>query len=99
MRVELLYFDGCPNWQLADERVREALRRTGHEDVAVDHRAVDSFKDAEEVGFTGSPTILLDGRDPFAVDGAPVGMSCRVYWTPDGTAGSPTVSQLVDAFS
>ena len=26
MRIELLYFDGCPNWRVADERLTEALR-------------------------------------------------------------------------
>jgi hypothetical protein len=45
-------------------------------------------------GFVGSPTILVDGRDPFAGAEASFGMTCRVYQTPDGLAGSLTPDQL-----
>lgn len=55
--------------------------------------------EAEELGFIGSPTVLVDGRDPFARGGEPVAMACRVFRTPDGLAGSPTVEQLVEALS
>ena len=27
--MQLLYFDGCPNWRLAEDRLRAALRRVG----------------------------------------------------------------------
>jgi hypothetical protein len=42
--------------------------------------------------------VLLDGRDPFAGD-APRSfeVSCRVYLTPEGLAGVPSVQQLVEA--
>ncbi|CAM4190896.1 hypothetical protein [Janibacter anophelis] len=34
MRVQLLYFDGCPHWQVADGRIRDALETLGiHVDV------------------------------------------------------------------
>jgi len=36
----------------------------------------------------------VDGVDIFADADAPVGLSCRVYQTPDGPAGSPTLEQL-----
>jgi hypothetical protein len=45
--------------------------------------------------FRGSPTILLDGRDPFADAPSPTGSACRVYVTENGAAGSPTVEQLM----
>lgn len=32
MDVTLLYFDGCPSWQIADERLR-ALRDERHFDL------------------------------------------------------------------
>jgi hypothetical protein len=47
--------------------------------------------------FRGSPTVLVDGRDPVLDRDAPVGLSCRVYRTVDGLAGSPTLEQLVAA--
>ncbi len=41
-----------------------------------------------------SPTVLIDGVDPFADPDAPVGLSCRVYRTAGGVEGSPTLEQL-----
>ena len=95
VRVTLRYFDGCPNWRTADERVREALERTGRSAVEVQYERVETQDDAERLAFVGSPTILVDGIDPFAVADAPVGLACRVYATPEGLRGSPTVDQLV----
>ena len=96
VRVALRYFDGCPNWQTADVRLREALDSTGHAHVRVEHEQVETFEDAERLGFIGSPTVLVDGRDPFGVPGAPVGLACRLYVTPEGLDGSPTVDQLTE---
>jgi len=45
-------------------------------------------------GFVGSPTILVDGRGPVCGAEAAFGLTCRVYQTPDGLAGSPTPEQL-----
>lgn len=60
----------------------------------VAYRKVDSPEAAEELSFRGSPTVLVNGRDPFAQGDEPVGLSCRIYQTPDGPAGSPTLDQL-----
>lgn len=94
--MTLRYFDGCPNWQIADANLREALDATGHVDVSVDHEKVETAEAAERLGFIGSPTVLIDGYDPFAAPGAPVGLACRIYRTPAGLRGSPTVEQLSD---
>ena len=88
-----LNFDDCPNWQLADGRLREALIRAGRTDVRVEHRRVATLAEAEAAEFVGSPTVLVDGRDPFA------GLSCRVYRTGKGLAGAPTVEQMVEVLS
>ncbi|MDP3891530.1 thioredoxin family protein [Nocardioides sp.] len=95
MRVELLYFDGCPNWTVAEERLHEALRSVDREGVHVAKVRVGSPQEAEELGFIGSPTIRFDGVDPFASGCELVGLACRVYATPDGLGGSPTTAQLV----
>lgn len=96
MRVELLYFDGCPNWTLADERLAQALRAVHRDDVTVARCKVETTSQAEALGFTGSPTVRVDGVDPFATGDEQVGLACRVYLTPDGLSGSPTVAQLVE---
>lgn len=98
MTVTLLYFPGCPNWQAADTNLRAALEEAGA-DVAVRRQVVDTVEDAERHGFLGSPTILIDGRDPFAEPGAVPGLSCRVYRTVAGVAGAPTVAQLRTALA
>jgi hypothetical protein len=99
MQVTVLYFDGCPHWRTAEARVREALLRLRRDDVTVARRLVDSTEQAEAEGFRGSPTILVDGRDPFAGSQTPGGLSCRVYTTPAGLAGAPTVAQLVEVLA
>ena len=91
MDVTLLYFDGCPSWQTTNRRLRELADEYG---VDLAHREVDTPQAAEEMSFRGSPTVLVDGRDPFAQGDEPVGLSCRIYQTPDGPAGSPTLEQL-----
>lgn len=91
MQVELLYFDECPNWKVADVRLRELAAEL---DFELTRRLVSSPDEAEALSFRGSPSIIIDGRDRFAVDTDPVGLSCRIYETPDGPAGSPTVDQL-----
>lgn len=97
--MRLLYFDGCPHWSVADERLRTALARVGRESQPIEHVLVETPEDAERLGFIGSPTVFIGGRDPFAKGGESFGLACRVYSTPEGLAGSPTVDQLVEALS
>lgn len=94
MQIELSYFSDCPNWRIAAERLDRVLAGRGQ---TVDHVLVESAEQAEAIGFRGSPTIRIDGRDPFARGDEPYGLACRVYVTPDGLAGSPTIEQLLAA--
>lgn len=95
MEITLQYFDSCPNWSVAAERL--AVIAAERSDITVKHRLIENLSDAEAVAFRGSPSILLDGVDPFVDPSAGVGLACRVYMTPAGLAGSPTVEQLRDA--
>lgn len=99
MDVRLLFFDDCPNWRLTNERLREALARAGRDDVRVQHRLVATAEQAAIAGFRGSPTVLVDGQDPFADPAAPAGLSCRVFRTEAGLAGAPSVEQLLAVLS
>jgi hypothetical protein len=60
---------------------------------------VETPEDVERLRFAGSPTILLNGTDPFDEPSGEYGLACRVYRTPEGPAGSPTTDQLRDALS
>ncbi|WP_457255854.1 thioredoxin family protein [Pedococcus sp. P5_B7] len=99
MDVRLLYFDGCPHSALADERLRTALARVGRDVERIEHVLVETPEDAERLGFIGSPTILLDGQDPFATGDEQAALACRVFSSAEGRAGSPTVDQLVEVLS
>jgi len=93
MEVELQYFDECPNWRVTGDHLRALAGE--FTDVTLTRHLVDTPEEADRVRFRGSPTILLNGVDPFATESDPVGdLSCRVYQTPDGPAGSPTLDQL-----
>ncbi|MDN5746197.1 MAG: thioredoxin family protein [Nocardioidaceae bacterium] len=92
MDISLLYFDDCPNWRVADERL--SALATERADLVVTRHVVETFEEAERMRFHGSPSIQVDGVDLFADSDAAVGLSCRVYRTPDGPAGGPTMEQL-----
>jgi len=93
VKVTLLYFHGCPNW----ERTYQQLTTLADElEFDLDRREVATPERADRLDFRGSPTVLVDGRDPFATGDEPVGLSCRVYRTGAGLAGAPTEQQLRD---
>ncbi len=93
--VAIRYFDGCPSWRTAFHRLNEVLAEAGHDDIPVVLERIETPEDAERLRFIGSPTILLDGVDPFSGQaGAESGLSCRVYRTPEGLSGSPTKDQF-----
>lgn len=93
MDIRLQYLDGCPNWHVADERLRDAMQTSGVEDEII-YEKIETPERAMEARFRGSPTILFDGRDPFAVDDAPVGLACRIFQTEAGPDGAPSLTQL-----
>lgn len=94
MQVELLYFDGCPNWQATDQLLQELAAVYG---FTLTRQLVETPEQAEAVSFRGSPSVLIDGRDVFADEDAPVGLACRVYDTPDGPVGEPPRGELEQA--
>ena len=92
MDITLQYFDGCPSWKLVEADLETlAWERSG---LRVTLQLIDTPEAAAEFGFRGSPTVLIDGTDPFSDSDAPVGLSCRVYRTNDGYGGSPSLEQL-----
>ncbi|MFG2884578.1 hypothetical protein ACGFYV_20190 [Streptomyces sp. NPDC048297] len=93
MRVEMLTVPDCPNGPVFRERLMLAL--AGRADVELTEYVVDDHADAERRGMHGSPTLLVDGHDPFAAPGTPAGLSCRLYRGVDGWAGgAPSVEEL-----
>lgn len=96
MQVTLLYFEGCPNWQTTYRQLETLADELGFE---LERRQVTTPEDADRLTFRGSPTVLVDGDDPFATGNEPVGLACRVYVTDAGLAGAPTEQQLREALT
>jgi hypothetical protein len=89
--VELLYFDGCPNYGEA----RASIERIAAEDhVMIDLRLVEvtTPEVAEAMRFLGSPSVRVNGRDvePGADDRDTFVIACRVYQTEAGIGGQPS---------
>jgi len=92
--VTVRYFDGCPNWRDAVALVRSVLDAADLADVPVRLEPVETEAEAERLGFVGSPTILIDGHDPFREQTAAVGLACRLFATDDGLRGLPARRDL-----
>jgi hypothetical protein len=98
VRIEVLAVPGCRDAPLAERLLRRALDEIGLGDIGFETRVINDQAEAELIGFTGSPTFLINGRDPFAEHGAVVGLTCRLYHTPAGhLAGLPNYDALQQA--
>jgi len=80
MRIEVLYFEDCPNYLPTLDLLRAVLREEG---VNVDVLEVE-VKDAsaaQRLRFIGSPTIRINGLDieADAQSSAGAGLACRRY--------------------
>jgi mercuric ion transport protein len=97
MKVEVLYFKGCPNYLPTVERVRETLHGMGLSDE-VHEIEVDSQDKAEAAAFLGSPSVRINGMDiePSARAVRAFGLSCRTYVDDGIRAGLPS-RELISA--
>jgi alkylmercury lyase len=93
-RVVVQYFEGCPGWQTATDRLREALRLVGLGYQEIRFQKVETPEQAAQLGFAGSPTILFNGVDLFADANPSAGYACRIYRQEGGAEGAPSLSQL-----
>ena len=98
MKIDLLYFDGCPSWESALENLKAALTADGQE---AEIRLVKVEDDAEAVRlkFLGSPSFRLNGMDLWPEERKRYNLSCRVYPTAQGLRGLPTVEMLREKLS
>ena len=103
MRVELLFWDGCPSHSKALAELRAAMADVALDASEIIVREVKTQTEAELARFVGSPTIRIDGVDvqPPAGEppgGEPVGLVCRVYRRRDGRISpTPDPDDLRDA--
>lgn len=91
--IEVLLMPDCPNEAAAINIVRTAVADT-HVASHITRTVITTEQHARERRFTGSPTILLNGTDPFAKPGQSIGLACRLYSTPAGLQGVPDITDL-----
>ncbi|MGO2081979.1 thioredoxin family protein [Glutamicibacter arilaitensis] len=97
MKLVLQYFARCPNWQELEELVLAIMAERN--DLELRTQAIATAEEAVEHEFHWSPTLLVDGNDPFASHDAEIGFYCRLYAAPSGLAGSPSIEQLRQALA
>jgi hypothetical protein len=99
MKIELLYFDGCPNHEALLPRLRGLLNAGAAEDIAIELVRVEDPDAAEAERFLGSPTVRIDGQDvePGADERTDFGLKCRLFATPDGLRGVPADEWVLHA--
>ena len=80
MRIEILYFDGCPHFAAARDLLR-AILRAERVQAEVSEIEVTDASAARRLHFFGSPTIRINGLDieADARNVAGVGLACRRY--------------------
>jgi hypothetical protein len=90
VRVEVLYFDGCPSAERLLPRLRDLLAQAGAS-AEIELRGVESTRAAISARFLGSPTVRIDGDDiePGASERTDYGLKCRLYRTNAGLRGTP----------
>ena len=80
MKIDILYFEGCPNAPAAFDDVREMVRELGL-DAEVREIEVKTDEEAVRLRFLGSPTVRVDGVDiePAARGRSDFSFTCRLY--------------------
>lgn len=97
MRVELLATLDCPHAERAEEILRQVLAEDGAQ-PRIDRVYVSDLDNAAGLGFHGSPTIRIDGRDvvPPPV-GSQINLGCRLYPQPDGSVSGVIPAETITA--
>jgi hypothetical protein len=99
-RVEILWFQGCPNHEPALELVERVAKELRLE-PEIEMLEVPDNEMATRLRFLGSPTVRVEGRDvePGADERTEFGLSCRVYRSDQGAAGEPDEAWIRDALA
>ena len=93
MKIELLYFDGCPSWRAGLINLKSALQLEGIQ-TDIDLIKVQNDDDAHRLKFLGSPNFHVDGQDLWSEARENYSLSCRIYPTTEGIKGYPSIAML-----
>jgi hypothetical protein len=98
MKVELLWWEGCPSYPETLADLQGVLAEEGV-DAEVQLVEVESDEQARAERFPGSPTVRLDGVDAIPPpETEPFSLTCRVYRLRDGRiSATPDPEDLREA--
>lgn len=93
LKIELLYFDSCPSYKQALANIKAALKekKLDAELILIN---VDTEEKAKQVGFQGSPSVRINGKD---LEGRDEGFSfsCRLYKANGKPAVAPSKEAII----
>jgi len=98
LKIELLYFEGCPGFKPTLSLLQQVLDE--EEIPAKVHTIpVESEESDKKHRFLGSPSIRMDGEDiePEARTATGFGMKCRIYDNEGVPGGVPAKSKIREA--
>jgi hypothetical protein len=78
VQVSFLYFEDCPSYDLALERLREVMAEEGIPGE-VEVIKVETEEQARKLRFVGSPTIRVDELDIDPPSNSRYALTCRAY--------------------
>lgn len=95
VRLEVLHVADCPNLTPMLRSLSEVT------DAPVVTREIGTDAEAARLGMAGSPTLLVNGSDPFTVPGGcECGVACRLYRNETGQlVPVPSIAQLRHALA
>lgn len=98
MKIELLWFEGCPNHHAARTLLNDVLAERGVAGPIISVEVPD-LETGQSVQFPGSPTIRVDGVDiePGFSDTGDYTPRCRVYMIDGRFRGVPNRRWIEDA--
>jgi hypothetical protein len=90
MKIEVLFFDGCPSFGVLLPRLRNLISEI-RPDTSIELRRIETPVAAEAERFLGSPTVRVDGADvePGAEARLDFGLKCRLFRTEEGSSPTP----------
>ena len=89
-RIELVYFDGCPNTSQARDNLREAIEASGQVLTWSERDLMAESTPADFRRF-GSPTVLVNGEDVTGENVSTEAMACRA----DGAPSVATITARI----
>ena len=91
LRIELIYFDGCPNASQARDNLREALEASNQAVTWLEWDLREESTPTDLRRF-GSPTVLVDGEDVTGESVGAAALACRADGVPSVAAIAARIS-------